>query len=131
MLKRTITISTINSQILQNKKIIRTEVHKHSINFRISKSDKEHEQWVIILWNMFGENYEIFISCVLHVIFIFTMICNVYCLSYAVFLLVLTVIVICMIFVFLCVSCVVHLMILVHFFVYIDISIKTSQDKYT
>ena len=44
MPKKTITISTINSHMLQKKKIIQTEIHKRNSNFRNSKSDKKHEQ---------------------------------------------------------------------------------------
>ena len=59
ILKKTITISTINHHILQKKKLWQTEIHKHNNNFRNSKSDKEHEQSVIILLNTFNENYNI------------------------------------------------------------------------
>ena len=47
MLKKTITISTINRHILQKKKILQTDIHKYISNFQNSKSDKEYEQWVI------------------------------------------------------------------------------------
>ena len=98
MTKNTITNSTINSHILQKKKILQIEIHKHTRNFPNSKSDKDHVKH--LRWKLW---YSSWFSCVLYVIFIFTMSCNVYCLSYAVFLLVLTVIVIvCMLFVFLC-----------------------------
>ena len=93
-LQKNITISTINSHILQKKKILQTENYKHNSNCRSDKSDKEHEQWVIILWNIFRKLW--FLSwflCVFYVILLFFMICNVYCLSYAVFLFVLKVIV--------------------------------------
>ena len=59
MPKKTITISTINRHILQKKKILQTETHRHTSNFQNSKSDKEHEQWMIILWNTFSENCDI------------------------------------------------------------------------
>ena len=36
--------STITCNILQKKKIIQTQIHKHDSNFQNSKSDKENEQ---------------------------------------------------------------------------------------
>ena len=44
MPKKTITISSINHHILHKKKILQTQIHKHTSNLQNSKSDKEHEQ---------------------------------------------------------------------------------------
>ena len=44
MLTKIITISTINRHLLQKKKIVQAQIHKHNSNFRDSKNDKEHEQ---------------------------------------------------------------------------------------
>ena len=59
MSKRIITISIINRRVLQKKKILQTEFHKHNRNFRDSKTDKQHDQLVIVLWNTFSENCDI------------------------------------------------------------------------
>ena len=90
MFKKTITISTINRQILQKKKILQTDNHQYTSNFWNSKSDKRYEQWVIILWKTFSENCDIYRDFYVFIWwFTFLLWFVTYCLSYAIFLFVL------------------------------------------